>query len=85
VRAYAACDSVDVDAARVDVDDLATATHEAFSALVAADRRAWRDWVEQAFDHGAGKAHGFLQDPAAWEPEAVKFDDGAYGGGGGGL
>jgi hypothetical protein len=80
VRAYAAYDSIDVDAARVDADDLATATHEAFNALVAADRRAWHDWLEQAFDHGARRAHGFLQDPAAWEPQAVKFDDGTWGG-----
>jgi hypothetical protein len=80
VRAHAACDSPDVDAARQDAAELAGAVHDAFNALIAADRRAWSDWVEQAFDDGARKAHRFLQCPEAWEPQGVKFDDGAWGG-----
>ena len=80
VRARAASPVFDSEVAREDVDELTTATHEAFCALSAADRRDWRDWVETAFDHGARKAHGFLQDPLAWEPLAVQFDDGTWGG-----
>ena len=80
MRAHVASDSLDVDTARQDAAELAGAVHVAFDALVAADRRAWRDWVEQAFDDGARKAHRFLQGPDAWEPQAVKFDDGTWGG-----
>ena len=34
--------------------------------------------LEQAFDDRGRKAHRYLQDP--WEPQAVQFDDGTWGG-----
>jgi hypothetical protein len=81
VRAHVASDGVDVDAAREDAADLADKVHVAFNALIAADRHARCDWVEQAFEDGARRAHRFLQEPEAWEPQAVQFNDGTWGGG----
>ena len=43
-------------------------------------RKSRREWVDAAFDNGAGAVHHFLQAPRDWQAEAMRIADGVVAG-----